>query len=266
MYFSEEIKEAKKLGYEIEVIWGYTFEKGYIFNDYIDELYNLRLSFPKSDPMNMIAKLLLNSLYGKFGMSPDLPETTIIKKEDYNNFIKNIPGGESSIVLIEELGDKILIQFYNTDPLSELNPERESNKAPSVNIAIASAVTAYARIHMSKFKNRMDLPNLYYTDTDSLYFDGPLPENYVSSTELGALKLEGIWDDAIFLAPKVYALRNDKETIIKVKGVKKEAIKDFITFEILESLLDQSSISVNQNKWFRSYSKGSIEIKDQLYT
>jgi DNA polymerase elongation subunit (family B) len=61
---------------------------------------------------------------------------------------------------------------------------------------------------MSQFKNCPNLPNLYYTDTDSLYFDGPIPETFISSTELGKLKLEGIYDKAIFLAPKVYALKN----------------------------------------------------------
>jgi len=75
----------------------------------------------------------------------------------------------------------------------------------NVNIAIASAVTAYARIHMSQFKNSPLLPNLYYTDTDSAYFDGPLPDYMKDPKRLGALKLEGVYDKALFLAPKVYA-------------------------------------------------------------
>ena len=32
-------------------------------------MYALRQQYPKGDPMNLIAKLLMNSLYGKFGMS-----------------------------------------------------------------------------------------------------------------------------------------------------------------------------------------------------
>ena len=64
MYFSEELYNAKKFGYEFKVLWGYTFGKGYIFKKYVDSLYNLRLTYPKTDPMNLTAKLLLNSLYG----------------------------------------------------------------------------------------------------------------------------------------------------------------------------------------------------------
>lgn len=63
----------------------------------------------------------------------------------------------------------------------------------NINIAIASAVTAYARIHMSQFKNNQNLPNLYYTDTDSLYFDGTISDSFISNTELGKLKLEGFY-------------------------------------------------------------------------
>ena len=71
-YFSEELKLALKLGYTFEVLEGVLFERGNIFKKYVSTLYKLRKSFKKDDPRNMICKLLLNSLYGKFGMSPHL--------------------------------------------------------------------------------------------------------------------------------------------------------------------------------------------------
>jgi hypothetical protein len=61
----------------------------------------------------------------------------------------------------------------------------------NVSISIASAITAYARIHMSQFKNNPNF-NLYYSDTDSIYINKPLPAEFISSTELGKLKLENI--------------------------------------------------------------------------
>jgi hypothetical protein len=67
-FFSEELYNASKFGYSFEILRGYTFENDYIFKDYVDHLYNLRLTKPKTDPMNYIAKFLLNSLYGRFGM------------------------------------------------------------------------------------------------------------------------------------------------------------------------------------------------------
>lgn len=107
---------------------------------------------------------------------------------------------------------------------------------------------------MSQFKNNPNLPNLYYSDTDSLYFDGSIPDNFISPTELGKLKLEGIYDKAVFLAPKVYALQNSSQLIIKIKGLTKEAINNNkITLDSLELLFNKDyKFAFNQNKWFKN--------------
>lgn len=67
MIFSPEMDNAMKFGYKFEILWGYKFERKNIFKDYVETLYNLRLQYLKSNPLNLIAKLLLNSLYGRFG-------------------------------------------------------------------------------------------------------------------------------------------------------------------------------------------------------
>jgi spore cortex formation protein SpoVR/YcgB (stage V sporulation) len=100
------------------------------------------------------------------------------------------------------LGEKILVQHR-----SELQDQKTMLygylETHNVNIAIAAAITAYARMHMSQFKNNPNF-KLYYTDTDSAYIDRALPDYMVSNTELGKLKLENICNKAIFLAPKFY--------------------------------------------------------------
>ena len=65
-------------------------------------------------------------------------------------------------------------------------------------MAIASAITAYARVHMSQFKNNPDF-NLYYSDTDSVYIDKPLSDDLVNEKILGQMKLENVINKAIFL-------------------------------------------------------------------
>ena len=55
---------AKKYGYILNIIKGYTFNKGNSFSGYVKYIYDLRMKYLKSDPMNQIAKLLNNSLYG----------------------------------------------------------------------------------------------------------------------------------------------------------------------------------------------------------
>ena len=224
----------------------------------------MRLTYPKSDPMNYIAKLLLNSLYGRFGMNDLFTYTEIISNKDYATFEKN---SKPSIQDVIDLGKNYLVQLKN--PKVDLDTDLDNSfEVHNVSVAIASAVTAYARIHMSQFKNNPLLPNLYYSDTDSVYFDGPLPKEFISNTELGALKLEGIYDKAIFLAPKLYALKNDQETIIKIKGLNSESIKNSnITLESLDLLLTKdSNIQIPQSKWHRHLDEGTIKVLEQLYT
>jgi hypothetical protein len=68
MIFSAEMDNAIKFGYQFKILWGYTFKRKNIFKGYVGILYRFRLQYSKSNPLNLIAKLLLNSLYGRFGM------------------------------------------------------------------------------------------------------------------------------------------------------------------------------------------------------
>jgi hypothetical protein len=82
------------------------------------------------------------------------------------------------------------------------------------NVAIAAAVTAYARIEMMELK--MLLINLgiklYYTDTDSFFVDGDIP-SYLIGNDLGQLKDElkgGYIKKAYFLGIKKYGYIDDQ--------------------------------------------------------
>lgn len=44
VYFSEELKAVKDIGYKIELISGYEFSKEYIFNDYVNHFYKIKKS------------------------------------------------------------------------------------------------------------------------------------------------------------------------------------------------------------------------------
>jgi hypothetical protein len=68
---------------------GYTFEKNNVFKEYVNELYKLKENSEKGSINYIIAKLLLNSLYGRFGMNPYKEKHFIIKESQYNNIHKN---------------------------------------------------------------------------------------------------------------------------------------------------------------------------------
>ena len=80
-YFTEELKLASTLGYTFEVLEAVLFERGKVFSKYVSTLYDLRKTYSSEDPRNMICKLLLNSLYGRFGMNPEMTEWTLYNTE-----------------------------------------------------------------------------------------------------------------------------------------------------------------------------------------
>jgi DNA polymerase type B, organellar and viral len=208
---------AMKYGYKFKILSGYLFDKAYIFKDYISDLYEIKKSHTKDHPMYLISKLLQVSLYGKFGQDYAFYNTVIINDDEIYEYNENYSIKDT----LQLDSNKTLISYLDTNKLNniDLALKYEFN----ISIPIASAITAYAR--MANLK--MELTKLGYiifnTDTDSLFVNKPLPNNLVGK-ELGQLKLENIFKEIVFLAPKVYAgiyeINNIIHELIKVKGFK----------------------------------------------
>ena len=203
-------------------------------------------------------------------MDPNFESHSIINSEDLEEYFDRY-----DIVDYKELnnGQKLLISYvvkagssaakgqgFRQDKSSGVN-----NKQKNVSISVASSITAYARIFMSKFKNNPKY-KIFYTDTDSLYTDKPLDPELIGN-KLGQFKLENVFDEAVFLAPKVYGgITEEGEEITKVKGYKNK-----VSFKDLKTLLtfqDQTimTLPLKQEKWFKSIERGTISIKHQIYS
>jgi hypothetical protein len=238
--------------YNIQINCGFLFESDDIFSKYVENLYSLRQQYNKSDPMNYILKLLLNSLYGRFAMKPITTITKYISRdENIFNFLEKF-----EIHDYIEIDNDILLLSYSSKN-EEITFEDFKNS-----ISIASAVTAYSRVFMSKFKNNQ----LYYGDTDSAFIEGELDPTLIGKN-LGQFKLEYTFKEIVFFCfarPKIYAgITTDGKYICKIKGYKNS---QEIPFELMKSLLNKdSSLSLNHVKWFRNISDSEILMKDQLY-
>jgi DNA polymerase type B, organellar and viral len=267
---SSEMDNAIKFGYTFEILRGYEFKLGRPFTKFILTMYELRQQYPKGHPLNGLAKQMTNSLYGKFGMRSEFTRVDIfaINSEQDKVLFKQLLDYWGTTVKDFVLLDNYFIVIRDSLLDLRTNPEEQDNyHGLDTNIALASAITAEARIHMSYFKNNPNF-HIYYSDTDSIFIDGELPVELVGSA-LGQLKLEYSIKKAVFLAPKVYALvTEDGQEIIKVKGLTpKTLINENIHFEDIAKLLIQDSTrEFNQEKWYKSITKGTITTADVAYT
>lgn len=128
--------------YDITFKNGYFFEKGDLFSEFVDDLYNLRLKYPKGDPMNLTCKLLMNSLFGRFAMKPIISIQSFMNRKDFFKLTEN------KLYEIEDFLDLGNAGFFvsYTDP--------STNKDHKISIGIASAITAYSRVVMANLKKK----------------------------------------------------------------------------------------------------------------
>lgn len=187
-----------------EVYGGYMFKSTVgIFKDYVDNWYAMKdKSRTNGDKgMERIAKLMLNSLYGKFGSSKDRKQ-----KMPYLN---------------EE--GKVCFKLL------------ESDEAKGGYLPIASFITSYCRDKIIRAAEVCG-DRFIYADTDSLHVKGtdPIPGLDIDSHRLGAFKEEERFIRAKFIRQKtyleVYMKDGEEHMNIKAAGMPKKA-KELVTEE-----------------------------------
>lgn len=189
----------------IEFYGGYMFKaKVGMFADYIDYWYEVKTDAKKNhNPgMEKIAKLMLNSLYGKFGARLF---------------------GKSKIPYFDESLDKVRYKIG----------EEEKRKAGY--IPVATFITSYCRDKIIRAAEICG-SRFIYADTDSVHIKGLEPVNGldVDNYRLGAFKKESEFIRAKFIRQKTYLEiynENGKETYnLKCCGMPK-SLKDSINEE-----------------------------------
>lgn len=191
------MKAAVKYGYEIEILKVHHFSRIQdLFKEYVSDFYELKkkATAEKNNTTTKIAKLHLNSLYGIFGRSLNVLSTKVPESPEKEiDIVSKYP--VKSIINVNE-HTNIFLTYSNVDfnLIKETNSELNINlllqpmQIVKSNVALASAITAIARIEMMKYKTIPGLKVLY-TDTDSIFTNMELPSNMVGD-DLGQMKDE----------------------------------------------------------------------------
>jgi len=196
-----ELRKAKSLGYDVELLDGYVCDDtDYIFDNFIKDVYAKRLEAKKNGnkSLDYMYKLIMNSVYGKFGSRSETERIVMNRIERIKN------------------GEELLKKFVFDDGVYAMVKYKVANTS-YYDYVIASYITSYARCVLFDYLHKVE-NNVLYCDTDSLFVENDNTlENYVGD-ELGQLKREYSANLGKFLLPKVYAVQTDKK-IVKAKGV-----------------------------------------------
>lgn len=298
-YFADELRKAKELipGYEFKILSGMEFDKADLFSGYVNTLYQAKCTAKGAE--RWIAKQMLNCLYGIFGRSKETTKVVNILKKDLINYVtdskvlKVIPINDNifSLVIANEgenvasctvpdiRGDSETKQptvRVSTTTLALPQSEEARNLKKDIinlvknNVALASAITAQARIHMMPFK--LD-PSCAYSDTDSIFTKDVLGllQKLLDNKLLGMFKDElaedtdkGLIDKATFIGIKQYGYTyTNKDGLTTEKSVFAGAPRNSLSYTTIQKLFEGETVPLApQIRFFKSFSDLSIKIKE----
>ena len=182
-----------------------------LFQEWVDRMYELRNRFKRegNDQYQYFVKLLMNSLYGKFGQRTETWEPIGVIDPSENWVREIVDYDTNKTQTIKALGGTLWEKSGWKEGFDTF-------------VAVASFVTAYARAYLWFLMSQAGLENSYYSDTDSLIVNEQGYERlkpYCDKTRLGFLKLESMDDQLTIHNLKDYSFAGD----IVLKGVPKKA-------------------------------------------
>lgn len=233
------------------------YEQGKIFGDYVDFFYQSRLKFRQegNSAFAYLCKLMLNSLYGKFGQRNEVFEELGYDETATDGIVIEIDA---------QTGQRRKYRIINGRVEVSRGLEEGFNSFP----AIAAHITADARMKLYEYIEKAGWENVYYCDTDSLFVNDVGFANLskdISQGSLGKLSLVKQTDNLVINGLKDYVFGS--ETVIK--GIRKDAVKIsdsvFIQtqFEGLRGSISKGRLNAMitrqvQKRLSRKYHKGNV--------
>jgi hypothetical protein len=197
----------------------------------------------KNPGLRALAKLCLNSFWGKYGQRPNMTQSTFIHENEAEKFFQLLSDPTKTLIDFHIVArDVIHVEWVNN---AGFIPED-----PRGNIFIASFTTCWARLELYGLLQDLDRRVLYF-DTDSVIYRAcPGDQNPPLGVFLGQLtdELDGKHIvEFITSGPKSYAYRlNDGTEVCKVKGFTLNyQNSQLINFDAIKSIVMDPTQKIN---------------------
>ena len=267
---SHELELALEIGYTVKLNTAFLFLTNNILKRYSSTITTIKNEARETGDTvtRAIAKLLRNSLYGKFAASYHDNTSKIVSDDELAFYERNYEINASY-----NIDNNHWLITYNTKPLNpsrliEPHIQEVKNKlnvfeAPKpVNIAIRSAITSYGRIIL--YKLWIDVINqggtLLYSDTDSVFaaFDeAPYGKTFNGFVWPEDPKGTDTFNKVLFIAPKIYYLERVSGNVkFAVKGVSNT--KGFIYEDLIQIFVNKEKLVFKNQVKFRTLTKGGV--------
>lgn len=227
-----ELRKALELGYHIIPIRSIYYTKNFNpFKNFVTDLYNERMKFKNNNSIvEIIYKILLNSLYGKFAQRLEMMEILFKDNPEHRKklsevFFTNKICYYNDIPLrykVEGIDERIVKKINDIEHYVDFKmfyvTDLDCIKYPKfINPILSLYITSFARLELYKhFENVYNKNQIvYYCDTDSIITKAKLK----TGNKLGELKKEYDIKKGIIVKPKFYYLKTKKNDIFKIKGL-----------------------------------------------
>jgi len=234
LYEYSFVEKALKYGYDVKAVRAWEFDSKPIFKEFTEHFYELKKQ--SSGAEQEIYKLLLNSLYGKWGERAERKE--LITDPD---------------VRLEGLLP--YDTFFGYAIRKTIQHSAYHLPAISIRVTALAQLKLYELFELAKRHGG----TIYYCDTDSLITDVRLP----TSNKLGDIKLEHTFQEGVFLMPKVYYLKlfDNDEIKIRIKGFTKNVQPYLRDIDVWKKALYENDYSAFYEDRVRPASLNEIRIR-----
>lgn len=263
-------------GYKVRILSSVIFDRGQgLFEDFIKEMFKRKAHAKESGDSvaELLYKLLQNSLYGKSGQKEIIHNFKLINSEDLELFERKNKADLTQVfgskTLVRTQGkisgdlEKVITKMFKYDGVQNADNESDeqeiakdlrlpSQKRGGVksSVSTAAAITAYARIAMSKYKN-IDGNKYFGGDTDSVIMEKELNPELIGKG-LGMMKEEERIKFGLFADKKLYLTENNNgQIVIKSRGVGRslETGADILNYDDFIKLFKGEKLTIRKTKF-----------------